>query len=480
MKTKCLTTFVIMALVLVLVPASTFAAIEKGENSKEALSRSLEEEWLGNVLMLPFDEPVGSTIFIDLSGYNNNAVCLGDTCPSAGNSGHLNQSVSFDGNDYLEIPHNAAFNPIEDRNNVSVSAWVSVNEWWNGGNFAIVNQYADNDNGWEFYINYDSLTFSAQLWKAVSCPYQFNKNEWYQVAMSYYRNLGQIHFYVNGSEICNTLFSEDIVDASDKPMYIGYNPTGADEYAMGLIDELYIFYPGSAIYFPFITKPVVGLTGKVTVNGIPAAGVAVDLRFYNGSSWSTYASMTTTLDGSYTFTNVPALAAGQSYYIRYLNTTDSSRLYTWHTGVNSTYKRTSMDKFDSFEIANIELLKPDPGTTVKLPYTFTWTPRPATPTDSYEFDLYDPTDGDPWFYTDPALGYVGSYTLTKRPTAFLNGVNYGWDVEVYSPDGGYGASFYYYPIKFTSSPGGLASLERMSGSRQHSSSLEAPGIQADR
>jgi uncharacterized repeat protein (TIGR01451 family) len=233
-------------------------------------------------------------------------------------------------------------------------------------------------------------------------------------------------------------------------------------------------------YQPYIARPEVLLTGKVTANGAPAAGIALDLRFYNGSIWSTLNSTISMADGSYTFKNVPALAAGQSFCVSYLNTTDSRLLYSWYTGVNTTYNGTLPVVFDTFDITNISLGKPDPGSFVRLPYTFTWTVRPLTPTDSYEFDLFNFTDGNPYFYTDPSLGYVGSYKLMKRPAGFLNGVNYGWDVVIYGPDGGSGESYWYYYVKFNSSPGGLASLEPMSGPRLRGDSWAAPGIPADR
>jgi hypothetical protein len=93
---------------------------------------------------------------------------------------------------------------------------------------------------------------------------------------------------------------------------------------------------------------------------------------------------------------------------------------------------------------------------VALPYTFQWTRRPASPSDTYEFDLYDPADGDPYFYTDPPLGYVGSYTLSGLPARFRRGTQYAWEVWVYSPDGGYGISYDTRLVTFSSAGTGIA------------------------
>jgi len=206
------------------------------------------------------------------------------------------------------------------------------------------------------------------------------------------------------------------------------------------------------LFLPMVIKApevIPGLTGKVTMNGVPIAGIPLDLRFYNGSSYSTYASTTTDADGNYLFSQVPALQPGQNYYVRYRNDADiDTRLAYWHTADNVTYNATSLDLFATFDIADIVLSTPEPEASVDLPVTFTWIPRPASPTDSYEFDLFDPANEDTYFYTDPPLGYVSSYTLQGLPGGFEEGEEYGWAVAVLSPEGGFGASYYYHPVTF--------------------------------
>lgn len=210
--------------------------------------------------------------------------------------------------------------------------------------------------------------------------------------------------------------------------------------------------PPTLLYMPMIIRPpevVPGLTGHVTMSGAPIAGIPLDLRFYNGSSYSTYASTTTGADGSYLFSGVPALLPGQNYYVRYNNDTqDDTRLATWHTADNTTYNATSLVSFAAFDIANIVLSAPEPGATVELPVTFHWIPRAASPSDSYMLELFDLSNDEPYFYTDPFLGYVSSYTLQERPGGFEKGVEYGWGIIANSPEGGFGYSYYYYRITF--------------------------------
>ena len=68
-------------------------------------------------------------------------------------------------------------------------------------------------------------------------------------------------------------------------------------------------------------------------------------------------------------------------------------------------------QMEDFDIADIQLVSPPDGATVSLPTTFQWITRPATPTDDYEFDLYDPDDSDPSWYTYPSLGIMAIITL---------------------------------------------------------------------
>lgn len=219
------------------------------------------------------------------------------------------------------------------------------------------------------------------------------------------------------------------------------------------------------VYLPMALRRQAGLTitGQVTENGSPVGGIPLDLRFFDGSAWSTKASTNTGGDGRYTFNGVALLGSGQAYYVRYVNTTDDTRLYTWHTASLTANDPSGKATLETFEISNIEMTKPDPGATVKLPYTFRWVRRSAAPSDSYELDLFLPGYSSPWYYT-PMLGYVDSFYMQNLPSGFANGVTYGWEMFAYSPEGGYGLSYYYYTIIFTQSSGPVV-IESGAGAR---------------
>lgn len=207
------------------------------------------------------------------------------------------------------------------------------------------------------------------------------------------------------------------------------------------------------IYLPAVAYQLLPnrLYGTVTDNGVSAAGVLLDLRFYNGSSWSTLTTTTTSIDGTYSFSDVPDLNSGQYYSVRYQNPLGSepNHLWVWYTRSVNSFSPNNQVHIGDFDLANIALATPDYEATVSLPATFQWFPRPASPTDSYELDIYDPSDYYPYAYTNPPLGYVSQFTLTDLPLSFNELEQYVWEIWVYSPDGGYGVSYESRAIYFT-------------------------------
>ncbi|MCL4489343.1 MAG: hypothetical protein M1570_14625 [Chloroflexi bacterium] len=205
------------------------------------------------------------------------------------------------------------------------------------------------------------------------------------------------------------------------------------------------------IYLPVVYNSArSGLFGHVTVAGSPTAGVPLNLRFYNGSAWSTVMTTTTDTQGLYQFTDVPSLGSGQKYQIEYLNSNprDSTRLWNWTTRLLTDYTAGEGVGIGDFDLANLTLAAPVPSSDVTLPITFQWYPRAASPNDSYIFELFEPSSFAPDWYTAP-LGYVGSYTLNALPTGFATGHLYSWTVYVAGPDGSGGAAYYSSLVTFT-------------------------------
>ena len=161
-----------------------------------------------------------------------------------------------------------------------------------------------------------------------------------------------------------------------------------------------------------------GIYGTVTYNGIAAASISLDLSFYDGSSWSTASTRTTGADGRYNFTGMPALGAGQGYYVRYTNPGNSLYVAGGGAPTITSYSAGSSVPGGNFDIANVSLLTPNDGVSLPLPVTFTWQKR-TVPGDTYKWMIFDPSNpADRWGTSD--LGNVGSFTLTSLGSGMVN------------------------------------------------------------
>lgn len=223
------------------------------------------------------------------------------------------------------------------------------------------------------------------------------------------------------------------IKAGDK--VLAFRTTGGQIFLLELVELKH------QVYLPLVLKPCsTGICGRVTLNGAPVSNVYLELRFFNGSQWSTLMTTLTDSNGNYAFTGVPSLRPGQRYFVRYYNFAGIlGRLRVWGTRELTSYTEGMAVHIGDFDIADVPLVAPFGNVTVSLPYTFQWTPRPAAPSDSYSLAIYDPTDMDPYAYTNP-LGYVGNVNVTHLPPGFSPGVQYRWEVLIWSPDGGVGIS----------------------------------------
>lgn len=213
------------------------------------------------------------------------------------------------------------------------------------------------------------------------------------------------------------------------------------------------------LWLPLVSAcPGGPIYGRVTYRGANVPGIELQLRFYNGTDWSALATTTTNSRGEYSFTEVPALKSGQIYYVRYSNPGDVDNVSVWQTRQVTSFSGCAPIAIGDFDIADVALTLPPLGALVPLPFTFYWNTRSATPTDIYDWNLFDPIDANPIWWTDPALGYAGSFRLDKLPSGFTTGTPYGWFIGVYSPDGGYGESYYYRDVTFSTAGSGASML----------------------
>ncbi len=153
-------------------------------------------------------------------------------------------ALGFDGNDFASIPDSAVFHQIESSDRLTIEAWINPSGYpqdW----FPIVDKYrAATDFGWSFQLFGGvgaapaEIQFVGGIGPTVRAAWIAPLNTWSHVAFSYDRSVGLANFYVNGSLYAAVPYSADIQTTGTDPFYVGYGPSGGDEFAQGGIDEL--------------------------------------------------------------------------------------------------------------------------------------------------------------------------------------------------------------------------------------------------
>jgi len=338
-----------------------------------------------------------------------------------------------------------------------------------------------------FQVSGDGYNLTKAVANSLGSP---ALNTWYFLAGGYDYTHSYIWISVNGGPKETTYFSGP-VHIGNEPFQIGGSNNPLFGYEAGLMDEVGFWkrtlsadeltalynagtgqtYPFAGpgpctaatptatatatqksywlIYLPGISRPRVGIQGRVTLAGTPAAGVFLELRRYDGNTYTTQATTATDQDGGYNFDQAPALAPGQSYYVRYLNTAGTpGYLWYWGTANITSYAPGANLSAGDFDLADVSLVNPPNNATVTLPAVFQWQMRPQSPTDSYQLTIYDVSDLNPFGQTG-LLGYIGAVSITGLPRGFQSGVAYGWEVWVNGPDGGQGISYFTRNVTFT-------------------------------
>ncbi len=195
---------------------------------------------------------------------------------------------------------------------------------------------------------------------------------------------------------------------------------------------------GNLVFIPIINRPynepLHELHGGVTLNGVGISNIPLELRFFDGSTWSTIRNITTSTDGSYILNDVPNLNDGESYSIRYTNTDLlPGQLDSWSTRPIKIYTERGNVGFSEFDIGDLPIKSPPSGIALTLPVTFEWSTRITSLLDWYAFTLYDPTDGDPSFIAYPYQGTNG-VILYSLPSGFSYNTQYAWIIWIISPE----------------------------------------------
>jgi hypothetical protein len=181
----------------------------------------------------------------DLSGNNNHGTL---NLPTWTN-GIIGRGLDFDGvDDYVQIPHNAAFLGANLSNGFTISAWInprSIGE--TAGNILSKSTDTTGQNGFFYAVTTSNriafrLNSGTQANSAVNSVNQGSGN-WYHILITV--SSGQLaNFYVNG--VLSGTANQDLVQTistitTTNAMRIGNRATATDRTFDGLIDEVMFF-----------------------------------------------------------------------------------------------------------------------------------------------------------------------------------------------------------------------------------------------
>ena len=178
-----------------------------------------------------FNEGTGK-VATDASGNGNN----GKICGATWVDGKVGKALSFDGNDYVEIPHRANLNPC---NAISVEAWInpaSMKVWQR-----IVSKSPHPNTDYSMFIGTDKrVGVSVKMGKIAQTVYSAKNTlqvgTWTHVVGTY--DGCRMRLYINGKQV-NSFPLKGKINVNKGALRIGGDPQG--DYFQGIIDEVSIY-----------------------------------------------------------------------------------------------------------------------------------------------------------------------------------------------------------------------------------------------
>jgi hypothetical protein len=214
------------------------------------------------------------------------------------------------------------------------------------------------------------------------------------------------------------------------------------------------------IYKPFAPPVDLGIHGVVTHNGNLVGGIPLELRYFDGSTWSTLMNTSTTSNGNFSFLGVPSLSNNHEYYVRTaMNGGLQSALAQWSSRVISNFTVGHTVGISDFDIQDLNLVSPTNNEFVPFPVKFEFSPRGLLVTDMYSLVLYDPVDGNPFIRTGSYRNTSG-FIFNELPTGFSYNTTYAWSILIVSPDDALGISSEARLVRFSSSQNPILEFDK--------------------
>ena len=185
----------------------------------------------------------------DSSGHGNDGAAVNAVLTNDRN-GSPNAAYSFDGSAYIDVPASESLDGIETNGAVTIAGWMYVETWSGEGSysFPLFERYrSSHDDGWSVLVFgpggvvADLVSLYTSLYGISSAPFEFTDHQWYFVASTFDEGSREARIYVDG-DLIGTIDSGNHLSSTDSgDIHIGLNAAGIDEYAVGVVDDVYLF-----------------------------------------------------------------------------------------------------------------------------------------------------------------------------------------------------------------------------------------------
>jgi subtilisin-like proprotein convertase family protein len=195
----------------------------------------------GGLVHLPLDETAGSTLFDDVSGYDNDGTCSGGACPTAGQPGYVGRAADFDGaTDYIDLGNPAGLN-FEGQ--ITLAAWIYPRA---SGGFRSILTHGRDDANRQVFFHINDGEYEAGFWDAgVTARASYDMppgdlNAWVHLAGTY--DGAAWRLYRNGVQVDEQAASTGAITVSQS-WFVGARDRDSvkERFFDGLIDDVRIY-----------------------------------------------------------------------------------------------------------------------------------------------------------------------------------------------------------------------------------------------
>jgi hypothetical protein len=178
--------------------------------------------------------------------------------------------------------------------------------------------------------------------------------------------------------------------------------------------------------------------GRVTLHNTPLPAAPLSLLRWSAETPEPVELNVSDASGGYLFAGLQELGTGESYFVHFANAGGDPRYLAYWTGRQvEDFGGFAEAWGGDFDLSDAQLVSPQDGATVTLPFTLRWQRR-GIPYDDYGVVLFDP-DGSAIWRLD-GLGATDHFDVTQLPPDLVLGKAYGWLVRISDGLGGYGES----------------------------------------